>query len=166
MYAVHTLAKSTHTHRRRRWQPLQCSRLENPRDGRAWWAVVQDGGAWWAVVHGGAESRTRLSGFTSLTSYFITGEGNGNPLQYSCPENPMDRGAWRAMVRGVAENWTRLMWLSTHAQCPASKMCTGLSIPWKRVFVSFVMGEGVASLITCVPLLSDRPGVQMLRVWR
>ena len=45
MYAVHTLAKSTHTHRRRRWQPLQCSHLENPRDGRAWWAVVQDGGA-------------------------------------------------------------------------------------------------------------------------
>ena len=30
------------------------------------------------------------------------GEGNGNPLQYSCLENPMDRGAWRAMVHGVA----------------------------------------------------------------
>ena len=29
------------------------------------------------------------------------GEGNGNPLQYSCLENPMDRGAWRAMVHGV-----------------------------------------------------------------
>ena len=35
--------------------------------------------------------------FTSLASYFITGEGNGNTLQYSCLENPMDRGAWRAM---------------------------------------------------------------------
>ena len=30
------------------------------------------------------------------------GEGNGNPLQYSCLENPMDRGAWWAMVHGVA----------------------------------------------------------------
>ena len=30
------------------------------------------------------------------------GEGNGTPLQYSCPENPRDRGAWRATVRGVA----------------------------------------------------------------
>ena len=30
------------------------------------------------------------------------GEGNGNPLQYSCLENPMDRGAWQAMVQGVA----------------------------------------------------------------
>jgi len=30
------------------------------------------------------------------------GEGNGNPLQYSCLKNPMDRGAWQATVRGVA----------------------------------------------------------------
>ena len=34
------------------------------------------------------------------------GEGNGNPLQYSCLENPMDRGAWRAIVHGVAKNCT------------------------------------------------------------
>ena len=32
------------------------------------------------------------------------GEGNGNPLQCSCLENPMDRGAWRATVHGVAES--------------------------------------------------------------
>ena len=31
------------------------------------------------------------------------GEGNGNPLQYSCLENPMDRGAWQATVSGVAK---------------------------------------------------------------
>ena len=37
------------------------------------------------------------------------GEGNGNPLQCSCLENPMDRGAWRAAVHGVAKSWT---WLS------------------------------------------------------
>ena len=36
------------------------------------------------------------------------GEGNGNPLQYSCPENPMDRGAWGAIVHGVAKSRTRL----------------------------------------------------------
>ena len=39
------------------------------------------------------------------------GEGNGNPLQYSCLETSMDRGAWRATVHGVAKSWTRL---STH----------------------------------------------------
>ena len=36
------------------------------------------------------------------------GEGNGNPLQYSCLENPMDRGAWRAIVHGVTQSQTRL----------------------------------------------------------
>ena len=35
-------------------------------------------------------------------------EGNGNPLQYSCLGNPMDRGAWRAIVHGVAKSQTRL----------------------------------------------------------
>ena len=36
------------------------------------------------------------------------GVGNGNPLQYSCLENSMDRGAWWAEVHGVAERQTRL----------------------------------------------------------
>ena len=36
------------------------------------------------------------------------GEGNGNPLQYSCQENPVDRGAWWATVDGVAKSRTRL----------------------------------------------------------
>ena len=36
------------------------------------------------------------------------GEGNGNSLQYSCLENPMDRGSWQAPVRGVVKSWTRL----------------------------------------------------------
>ena len=36
------------------------------------------------------------------------GEGNGNPLQYSCLENHMDGGAWRATVHGVAKGQTRL----------------------------------------------------------
>ena len=36
------------------------------------------------------------------------GEGNGNPLQYSCLENSMDGGAWWATVHGVAKSWTQL----------------------------------------------------------
>ena len=36
------------------------------------------------------------------------GGGHGNPLQYFCLENLMDRGAWWAAVSGVSENWTRL----------------------------------------------------------
>ena len=41
-----------------------------------------------------------------------SGGGNGNPLQYSCLENSMDRGAWRATVHGVTQSQTQL---STHA---------------------------------------------------
>ena len=36
------------------------------------------------------------------------GEGNGNPHQYSCLENPMGGGAWWATVHGVAKSWTQL----------------------------------------------------------
>ena len=40
--------------------------------------------------------------------------GNGNPLQYSCLENPMDGGAWWATVYGVAKSWTQLSDLTFH----------------------------------------------------
>ena len=36
------------------------------------------------------------------------GEGHGNPLQYSCLGNPMDKGVWQATVHGVALSWTQL----------------------------------------------------------
>ena len=48
-------------------------------------------------------------------------EGKGNPLQYSCLENPIDRGAWRAIVHGVAKSWTRL---SAHAKSPEQDILT------------------------------------------
>ena len=38
----------------------------------------------------------------------MIGEGNGNPLQYSCLENPMDGGAWRPAVHGFTSSWTQL----------------------------------------------------------
>ena len=63
-------------------------------------------------------------GLPSMGSYRITwlkrlgmhaciGEGNGNPLQCSCLENPRDRGVWWAAVYGVAQSQTRLKWLSS-----------------------------------------------------
>ena len=36
------------------------------------------------------------------------GGGNGNPLQYSCLKNPMDRGAWWATIHGVTKSWTQV----------------------------------------------------------
>ena len=53
------------------------------------------------------------------------GGGHGNPLQYSCLENPMARRAWWATVHGVAKSWTQLKQLSTHG--------TGFGCYWKEV---------------------------------
>ena len=66
-----------------------------------------DGGAWWAAVHEVAEldMTERLHFDFSLS---CTGEGNGNPLQYSCLENPRDGGAWWAAIYGAAQSQTQL----------------------------------------------------------
>ena len=50
--------------------------------------------------------------FIKKVSFSYIGEGNGNPLQYSCLENSVDRGAWRAAVHWVTQSQTRLKWLS------------------------------------------------------
>ena len=52
------------------------------------------------------------------------GGEHGNPLQYPCQENPMDRGAWRATVLGVAKSWTQLKAMAPHSRTFAWK------IPW------------------------------------
>ena len=46
------------------------------------------------------------------------GVENGNPLQYSCLENPVDRGAWQATVHGVMKESDTTEQLSTHSQSP------------------------------------------------
>ena len=61
-----------------------------------------EGGAWKAAVHGVTEGQTQLR----LHFHFplsCIGEGNGNPLQCSCLENPRDEGTWWAAVYGVAQ---------------------------------------------------------------
>ena len=88
------------------WHPDFCPSLRH--------ATALTRGGPWAPCSGSAEPQPldhqRSPGNTcSLRGnslYF--GEGNGNPLQYSCLANPMDRGAWQAAVHGVARSWTRL----------------------------------------------------------
>ena len=60
--------------------------------------------------HWGSDTTEPLHFHFSLS---CIGEGNGNPLQYSCLENPKDRGAWWAAVYGVTQSWTWLKWLSS-----------------------------------------------------
>ena len=66
---------------------------------------------WWGFP-GGSEVKASACNAGDLGSIprwgRSSGEGNGNPLQYSCLEKPMDRRAWLATVQGVAKSWTRL----------------------------------------------------------
>ena len=78
--------------------PLQCSFLENPRDG----------GAWWAAIYGVTQSRTRLKRSSSSSSNRrVWQQVLTNMLQYSCLENPLpDREAWQATVYRVRKSQT------------------------------------------------------------
>ena len=96
--------------------PLQCSCLEN----------LRDGGAWWAAVYGVAQSRTRLKRLHFDISLSFIGEGNGNPLQYSCLENLRDGGAWWVTISEGAQSRTRLKQLSSSS----SSMDYSLLCPW------------------------------------
>ena len=53
-----------------------------------------------------AQAGIKIAGRNINNLRYAHGEGNGNPLQYSCLENPRDRGAWWATVHGVTKSWT------------------------------------------------------------
>ena len=81
-------------------------------------------GPWWAAVHGVAKSRTQTEWLHFHFSLSHIGEGNGNPLQCSCLENPRDGGAWWAAVYGVAHSRTRLMGLSSSSHSSRQSLCS------------------------------------------
>ena len=60
-------------------------------------------GVWFPWQLSGKESACNTGDAGSILGSRFPGEGNGNPLQYSCLGNPMNRGAWRATVHGVAK---------------------------------------------------------------
>ena len=63
----------------------------------------------WACISEGKESACSAGDPDSTSGLGrLPGEGDGNPLQYSCQENSMDRGAWWATVHGVAKSQTQL----------------------------------------------------------
>jgi len=62
------------------------------------------------------------------TSLSHIGEGNGNPLQCSCLENPRDGGAWWAAVYGVAQSQTWLKWLSSSSSSSSFTLCSSVTL--------------------------------------
>ena len=89
--------------RRRQWHPTP---VLLPGKSHGWRSLVgcSPRGRW------DSDTTERLHFHLSLS---CIGEGNGNPLQYSCLENPRDSGAWWAAVYGVAQSQTLLMRLSS-----------------------------------------------------
>ena len=65
-----------------------------------------------------------------IFSLSCIGEGNGNPLQCSCLENPRDGGAWWAAVYGVAQSWTRLERLSSSSSSSSSSSIHIYGLCW------------------------------------
>ena len=97
------LDKSKRLFWRRQWHPtpvLLPGKSHGPRSlvGCSPWGLKE------------SDTTERLHFHFSLS---CTGEGNGNPLQCSCLENPRDGGAWWAAIYGVTQSWTRLTWLSS-----------------------------------------------------
>ena len=90
-------------HWRRKWQPTPVF-LPGESQGRR--SLV--GCRLWGRTE--SDMTERLPFHFSLS---CIGEGNGNPLQCSCLENPKDGRAWWAAIYGVAQSWTRLKWLSS-----------------------------------------------------
>ena len=92
-----------YNHWRRQWHPTPVL-LPGKSHGQRSLVGCSPWGRW------GSETTVGLHFHFSLS---CIGEGNGNPLQCSCLENPRDRGAWWAAVYGVVQSWTWLMWLSS-----------------------------------------------------
>ena len=84
--------------RRRQWHPTP---VLLPGKSHGWRSLV--GCSPWGRKESDTTERLHFQ-----FSFSCTGEGNGNPLQCSCLENPRDSGAWWAVIYGVAQSRTRL----------------------------------------------------------
>ena len=99
-----------------------------------------------------------------IFSLSCIGEGNGNPLQCSCLENPRDGGTWWAAVYGVSQSWTRLKRLSSSRQ--KITVGTSLVVQWPRTTICtpsargpLILGQGarfhMPQLRVCMPQLNN-----------
>ena len=100
------LSLFTFMHWRRKWQPTP---VFLPGESHGWRSPV--GCSPWGREE--SDTTERLHFHFSLS---CSGEGNGNPLQCSCLENPRDEGAWWAAIYGVTQSWTRLKRVSSSSR--------------------------------------------------
>ena len=104
--STYDLGVDANIHRRRQWHPTPVL-LPGKSYGQRSLVGCSPWGRW------GSDTTQRLHFHFSIS---CIGEGNGNPLQCSCLENPRDGGAWWAAIHGVTQSRTRLKWLSSSSK--------------------------------------------------
>ena len=163
-----SLSLFTFMHWRRKWQPIP---VFLPGESQGWGSLV--GCRLW-----GPKELETTEGLHFHFSLSCTGEGNDNPFQCSCLENPRDGGAWWAAISGVAQSWTRLKRLSSSSSSSSTKYinesevaqscptlwdpmdsrCTRLLRPWD--FLGKSTGVGCHFLLQGIfPTQGSNPGL-------
>ena len=109
-----------------------------------------NGGAWWAAVHGVVTEQLHFH-----FSLSCIGEGNGNPLQCSCLENPRDGGAWWAAVYGVGHDWSDLAVAAAHLPLKLS-LIYSISFSFTSFFVHICFRDDPLFYYLHICLFEDR----------
>ena len=143
-------------------RPNLCDPVDFSPPGSSVYGIVQASVLEWVAIsscRGSSQPSDELTSpvFPALAGWFFTTEprgnppamqemqeirvwspagGNGNPLQYSCLENPLDRGVWKATVHEVSKSWTWLSdWAYTHMY-----ICMGVCLYLTSFFFLFGCG--------------------------
>ena len=153
--------------RRRQWHPTP---VLLPGKSHGWRSLV-DCSPWgreeWDTTEWLSSSDYHFYFHFSLS---CIGEGNGNPLQCSCLENPRDGGAWWADVYGVAQSRTRPKWLSSLCSniqssiseldcCPPLTSLCFSSLDFYTVFLSFISPKNIWFSIVWYPIYNVLQGL-------
>ena len=98
-------------------QEIYSEKAKAPHSSTLAWKIP-----WTEEPHGLQSMGSLRVGHDWVTSLSLSciGEGNSNPLQCSCLDNPRDGGAWWAAVSGVTQSWTWLKWLSSSSKLSLS----------------------------------------------
>ena len=136
------LGGPSHSHWRRQWHPTPVL-LPGKSHGRR--SLV--GCSPWGLEE--SDTTEQLHFHFSLS---CIGEGNGNPLQRSCLENPRDTGAWWAAVYGVAQSWT---WLKRLSSSSSNNLSPRVAWTWAAYTLSRLLSSERKRITTTLQVVRE-----------